>query len=154
MIQHGETERIASWVDEAVAAGAELISGGKPISAAFYAATVLLNPPADAKVSSAEIFGPVICVYAYDAVDEAIARANSTPYAFQASVCTQNIDTAMYVSSRLNASAVMVNDHTAFRVDWMPFAGLKESGHGVGGIPYTYREMQVEKMTVIRSKGL
>ena len=52
------------------------------------------------------------------------------------------------------ASAVMVNDHTAFRVDWMPFAGLKHSGYGVGGIPYTFRDMQVEKMMVIRSPSL
>lgn len=154
LIRHGETDRIESWVNEAVAAGAELISGGQRISAAFYPATVLLNPPDDARVSREEIFGPVICVYAYEDVDDAIARANSVPYAFQASVCTRSIDTAMTISSRLNASAVMVNDHTAFRVDWMPFAGLRQSGHGVGGIPYTYREMQVEKMTVIRSRGL
>jgi acyl-CoA reductase-like NAD-dependent aldehyde dehydrogenase len=52
---------------------------------------------------------------------------------------------------RLDASAVMVNDHTAFRVDWMPFAGLRGSGHGVGGIPHTLRDMQVRKMIVIRS---
>ena len=55
---------------------------------------------------------------------------------------------------RLNASAVMVNDHTAFRVDWMPFAGLKQSGHGVGGIHHTMHDMQIEKMLVIRSKEL
>jgi acyl-CoA reductase-like NAD-dependent aldehyde dehydrogenase len=57
----------------------------------------------------------------------------------------------LYAYKQLNASAVMVNDHTAFRVDWMPFAGLKESGHGVGGIRYTYEDMTVEKMMVIRS---
>jgi acyl-CoA reductase-like NAD-dependent aldehyde dehydrogenase len=60
----------------------------------------------------------------------------------------------MRVSKKINASAVMVNDHTAFRVDWMPFAGLKQSGLGVGGIPYTMEDMQIEKMTVIRSKEL
>jgi len=60
----------------------------------------------------------------------------------------------MRVSKRINASAVMVNDHTAFRVDWMPFAGLKQSGLGVGGIPYTMEDMQIKKMTVLRSKEL
>jgi acyl-CoA reductase-like NAD-dependent aldehyde dehydrogenase len=54
----------------------------------------------------------------------------------------------------LDAAAVMVNDHTAFRVDWMPFAGLRESGHGVGGIPYTMDEMQIKKLVVIKSKEL
>jgi acyl-CoA reductase-like NAD-dependent aldehyde dehydrogenase len=58
------------------------------------------------------------------------------------------------VTQRIDASAVMVNDHTAFRVDWMPFAGLRESGLGTGGIPYTLRDMQVEKLTVVRSKEL
>jgi len=67
---------------------------------------------------------------------------------------TQDIDTAMYVSDRLAASAVMVNEHTAFRVDWMPFAGLKQSGLGTGGIPHTMKDMQIEKMIVITSKGI
>ena len=154
LIRHNETERIESWVNEALDDGAKLISGGKRKGDAFYEATVLLNPPLDAKVSRKEIFGPVICVYAYEELDNAIELANSVPYAFQASVCSKNIDTALYVSSRLQASAVMVNDHTAFRVDWMPFAGLKESGYGIGGIPFTYKDMQIEKLTVIRSGGL
>ncbi len=154
LIRHDETARIEAWVDAAVAQGAELISGGHRIADAYYAATVLLDPPADAKVSTQEIFGPVICVYSYDDLDQAIALANSLPYAFQASVCTRDIDTALYTAQQLDASAVMINDHTAFRVDWMPFAGLKQSGYGTGGIPYTYRDMQIEKMTVIRSRGL
>lgn len=154
LIRHAETDRIESWVNEAVQKGAEVINGAKRDGNAFYQATVLLEPPMDAKVSTMEIFGPVICVYAYDDIDIAIEKANNVPFSFQASVCTKDIDTALYVSLRLQASAVMVNDHTAFRVDWMPFAGLKESGYGVGGIPYTYHDMQVEKMTVIRSKGL
>ncbi len=57
-------------------------------------------------------------------------------------------------NERIDAAAVMVNDHAAFRVDWMPFAGLRESGYGTGGIPYTFRDLQVEKMTVIRSAVL
>ncbi|MBT7207680.1 MAG: aldehyde dehydrogenase family protein, partial [Gammaproteobacteria bacterium] len=76
------------------------------------------------------------------------------PFSFQAAVATNSIDTAIYCYKNLNASAVMVNDHTAFRVDWMPFAGLKQSGLGVGGIPYTFHEMQIEKMLVIRSNAL
>ena len=65
-----------------------------------------------------------------------------------------DIDAATYAFKHLNGSAVMVNDHTAFRVDWMPFAGLKQSGYGVGGIPHTYRDMQIEKMLVVKSANL
>ncbi|HEC05510.1 MAG TPA: aldehyde dehydrogenase family protein [Thiolapillus brandeum] len=154
LIRHQETDRIESWVNEAVEGGAVLVGGGRRQGEAFFEATVLHNPPPDAKVSRNEIFGPVICVYDWRELDAAIEMANDVPYAFQASVCTRDIDTALYVSSNLQASAVMVNDHTAFRVDWMPFAGLKESGYGVGGIPYTYRDMQIEKLTVIRSKSV
>ncbi len=154
LIRPREVDRVAEWVREAVDAGAELLSGGERISDTCYAPTVLLSPPADARVSAAEIFGPVVCVYEYDDLDEAIARANALPFSFQAAVFTETIDTAMRAYARLDASAVMVNDHTAFRVDWMPFAGLRESGLAVGGIPYTMHDMQVEKMIVIRSGEL
>ena len=154
LIRHKETDRVAEWVDEAVAAGAKLLCGGKKISDALYAPTVLLNPPDDITISKNEVFGPVVCIYAYDSLASAIQRANAVPYSFQASVMTQNIDEAMQAYNGLNASAVMVNDHTAFRVDWMPFAGLKESGYGIGGIPYTYEDMQVEKMLVLKSPAL
>ena len=154
LIRHAETDRIASWVDEAISAGAEKISGNGKISASCYSPTVLLNPPENTLVSRKEIFGPVICVYAYDDIDEAIQRANSLDFAFQAAVCTTNINTAMHAYRHLNASAVMVNDFTAFRVDWMPFAGLRHSGMGVGGIPHTFEDMQVKKMLVIKSDKL
>jgi acyl-CoA reductase-like NAD-dependent aldehyde dehydrogenase len=101
-----------------------------------------------------EVFGPVVCVASFDELDEAIAKANALPYAFQAAVFTRDLDTALRCCRRLNASAVMVNDHTAFRVDWMPFAGLRESGMGVSGIAYTMEDMQIRKMIVIRSKEL
>ena len=67
---------------------------------------------------------------------------------------SRNIDTAMHAYKRFNASAVMVNDHTAFRVDWMPFAGLRNSGLGVGGIPHTFEDMQIKKMLLLRSSQL
>ncbi len=108
----------------------------------------------DVRVSQQEIFGPVVCVYSFTELDEAIARANALPFAFQASVFTRDLDRALYASGRLDASAVMVNDHTAFRVDWMPFAGQRQSGLGTGGIPYSFHDMQTAKMTVLRSPAL
>lgn len=154
LIRPAELQRIHQWVQEAVADGAELLCGGEPISETLYPATVLLNPPEQAKVSHMEIFGPVICVYTYDDIDEAIARANALPFAFQASIFSKHIDTAFHAYRRLNASAVMINDMTAFRVDWMPFAGLRQSGLGVGGIEHTFNDMQIKKMAVIRSPSL
>ncbi len=154
LIRHEEVDRVESWVNEAIAENAELITGGKRLSSSLYQPTVLFNPSVHSKVSQQEIFGPVICVYGYDNIDEAIEQANSLPYAFQAAVATQNIDTALYAFKHLAASTVMINDHTAFRVDWMPFAGLRESGYGTGGIPYTFRDMQVEKMAVFHSPSL
>ncbi len=154
LIRPAEVNRVEEWVNEAVDAGADLIAGGRRISDTCYECTVLLNPPSEVKVSQLEVFGPVICVYAYSDIDQAIAQANAIPYAFQAAVFTRDIDTALRVSTRLDASAVMVNDHSAFRVDWMPFAGLKQSGLAVGGIPFTMHDMQIEKMTVWRSGEL
>ena len=148
LIRPQEVERIHTWVREAVNEGAELVCGGAPTLGNCYRPTVLLEPLASSKVSTQEVFGPVVCVYAYDDLDEAIERANHPLFAFHAGVFTRSLDTAWRAYQRLDASAVMVNDHTAFRVDWMPFAGLRQSGLGVGGIPHTFREMQVEKMFV------
>jgi acyl-CoA reductase-like NAD-dependent aldehyde dehydrogenase len=145
-----EVERVQSWVDEAVGAGARVTTGGKRLGETTYAPTVLVNPPVDAKVSRDEIFGPVTCVYRYAELDRAIAQANSLPLAFQASVFTNDLKVALRAAERLDASSVMINDHTAFRVDWMPFAGRKHSGYGIGGIGWTMHEMTQHKMIVLR----
>ncbi len=154
LIRPREVERVHEWVTEASDRGAEVLSGGEPLDHHCYGPTVLYDPPDDVRVSQQEVFGPVICVYPYDDMDEAIERANALPFAFQASVFTKDIDRAMRVYSRLDASAVMINDHTAFRVDWMPFAGLRQSGLGVGGISHTMHDMQIQKMMVLRSPEL
>jgi acyl-CoA reductase-like NAD-dependent aldehyde dehydrogenase len=154
LIRRREVERVQQWVDEAVDSGGQLLCGGKVIDGNCYAPTVLFNPPFDAKVSQLEIFAPVVCVYPYQSIDQAIEQANALPVAFQAAIFTSNIDSAMLAYKQLDASAIMVNDHTAFRVDWMPFAGLRQSGLGVGGIPYTFHDMQIEKMLVIKSLSL
>jgi acyl-CoA reductase-like NAD-dependent aldehyde dehydrogenase len=154
LIRPREVERVDEWVKEAVAGGAAVLAGGEPIGERAYAPTILRDPPPRCRVSTEEIFGPVVAVSGVASLEEAIARANALPYAFQSAVFTRDIDTAMRTARRLDASAVMVNDHTAFRVDWMPFAGLRRSGLGVGGIPHTFRDMRIEKMIVIRTPGL
>ncbi|MGE0562223.1 MAG: aldehyde dehydrogenase family protein [Flavobacteriales bacterium] len=146
-----EVDRIEEWVNEAINEGAELLCGGKRISATCYEPTILLNPNKNSKVSTQEIFGPVICIYSYKNLDEAIQQANSLPFAFQAAVFTATIDKAFSISKQLNAAAVIINDHTAFRVDWMPFGGRNVSGIGVGGIQYTINEMLQDKLLVIKT---
>jgi len=154
LIQTYEADRVEQWVDEAVKDGAVLLCGGRRISDTCYEPTVLLNPCQHSKVSQHEVFGPVICVYSYSDIQEAIHRSNSLPLAFQSAVFTSNLDLALNAVNQFNASTVMVNDHTAFRVDWMPFGGRDASGIGTGGIPYSMHEMTREKLMVIKSKVL
>ena len=154
LIDVGEVDRVAESVEEALRGGAEVLCGGNKISEFCYAPTVLLNPDDGADVSQKEIFGPVVCVYSFKNSSDAIERANSLPFAFQASVYTHNLDQALEISNKLNATAVMINDHTAFRVDWMPFGGRDSSGLGIGGIQYSMHDMTREKMTVIKSDVL
>jgi acyl-CoA reductase-like NAD-dependent aldehyde dehydrogenase len=151
LITPKEVDRIEQWVNEAIEQGAEVLSGGKRISETCYQPTVLFNPPETAKISTAEVFGPVVCVYSYDSFKSAIERANSLPFSFQASIFTKNLDRMLYGVKNLKAKAVMVNDHTAFRVDWMPFGGGQTSGIGVGGIPFSMDEMTSKKLMVIKS---
>lgn len=150
IITKTELERIDNWVKEAVQKGAELLCGGEILSAGCYSPTVLLNPSADSKISQLEIFGPVVAIYTYSDIQEAITQANQTSFHFQAAVFSSDITKAESVAEQLDAAAVMINDHTAFRVDWMPFGGRDHSGLGVGGIQYSIEDMQPEKLIVIR----
>jgi acyl-CoA reductase-like NAD-dependent aldehyde dehydrogenase len=149
LITPHEADRVSAWIDEAVAGGARLIGGGR-LSNTTLRPAILVNPASDAKVSTLEVFGPVTCVYPYTRLEDALSAANALPWSFQASIFTEDLRAAFAAAERLAASAVMVNDHTAFRTDWMPFAGRRQSGYGVGGIPYTMREMTEEKMIVFR----
>ncbi|HEY4368796.1 MAG TPA: aldehyde dehydrogenase family protein [Steroidobacteraceae bacterium] len=149
LIHPRETQRVTAWVDEAVASGARLFGGGRMSDTTLLPA-VLLEPPGDAKVSQLEIFGPVTCVYGFEELDRAIDIANSLPFAFQASVFSSDIGPALRAAQRFDAATVLINDHTAFRTDWMPFAGRRQSGYGVGGIPWSMEDMSEEKMIVFR----
>ena len=148
LIRNREVDRVKDRVAEAVDAGAKVICGGKKLSSTCYAPTVLLNPPETCRVSRHEIFGPVISVYEKESLNEAIVQANDLQFAFQASVFSDNHSEIMDIVNRLDGSAIMVNEHSAFRVDWMPFSGRKNSGLGVGGIPHSIEEMSQSKMVV------
>ena len=149
LIDPRETSRVVSWVEEATARGARLFGGGRYSETTLMPA-VLVEPPADARVSQLEIFGPVTCVYGFQELDRAIDSANALPFAFQASIFSTDIAPALRAAERFDASSVLINDHTAFRTDWMPFAGRRQSGYGVGGIPASMEAMSQEKMIVVR----
>jgi acyl-CoA reductase-like NAD-dependent aldehyde dehydrogenase len=153
LIRPSEVERVESWVNEAVAQGGSLLTGGRKLSSTTFAPTVLYNPPEGARISQEEVFGPVIAVYPTSTLDEAVTRANLRKAYFQAALFTNRLDRALDLSRRLHGTTVLVNDHTAFRVDWMPFGGHRESGLGVGGIEPTMREMSLERMTVFNTNA-
>tara|TARA_R110000868_G_scaffold175281_2_gene412236 strand:+ start:9234 stop:10682 length:1449 start_codon:yes stop_codon:yes gene_type:complete len=154
LIRPAELDRVHDWVAEAVAGGGQLLTGGEKLTDTLYAPTVIFNAPKDCRLMTDEVFGPVVCVDPWFNIQDALDRANSLPTAFQAAVFTRDVERAMQIANGLDASAVMVNDHTAFRADWMPFAGLRQSGLGTGGIPYTMRDMSVDKMIVLRTDSL
>jgi acyl-CoA reductase-like NAD-dependent aldehyde dehydrogenase len=154
LIRPAEVDRVHDWVTEAVNGGGQLLTGGEKLSDTIYAPTVIFNAPKDCRLMTEEVFGPVVCVDPWFKLDDALDRANSLPTAFQAAVFTRDVERATEISDRLDASVVMVNDHTAFRADWMPFAGLRQSGLGTSGVPYTLRDMTVEKLIVLRTDSL
>ena len=152
VISKSELDRIDHWVQLAVNDGAKLICGGNKLQNNCYEPTVLLNPSHDSLVSKEEIFGPVLCVYSFKENQEAINFANNSPYIFQSAAYTTSINSALEFTEKINGSAVMINTHPAFRVDWMPFGGQGLSGEGLGGIEYSVQEMLRQKLIVIHQE--
>ena len=151
LIRSRDVTRIDAWVREAEAGGAAVLSGGSALERGGYAPTVLFDPPAESRVMQLEVFGPVVSVCPVADLDEAISRANLARLSFQASVFSRDLGRALRASRLLDASTVLVNDPTTFRTDWMPFGGRRESGLGMGGMPYSVRELTQSKLIVLRA---
>ena len=154
LIRPSEVTRVDKVVKRAIKDGAELICGGSIKSKTTYECTVLKDPKETSEISKCEIFGPVLSIYSYSLIDDAISMANHKEYSFQSSIYTKNIDVAMLCFERLEAKSVFVNEQTAFRVDWMPFGGIKNSGEGVGGIEYSFSDLLYDKLMIIDSKNI
>jgi len=154
LISPDEIKRLDNWVQNATESGAKLLCGGKALGVTTYEPTVLLNPSDQALISTNEVFGPVLAVYEYSELSEAIERANNVPYCFQASIFTKDLDLAFGATVSVKAQTVLVNDHTAFRVDWMPFGGSEKSGYGIGGIGPSMRDMTIEKLMIFHSNKI
>jgi len=150
LITKGDVERVDSWVKEAVAAGATLVYGGERIGEQCYQPTILSGTTAEMKVVNSEVFGPVVSVQPYTDIDQTIAEMNRSRFSFQSAIYTKDIDLALSRAKQIEAKACMINESTAFRVDWMPFGGSKASGLGIGGMRYAVHEMTEEKLLVTK----
>lgn len=132
-------------VNEALQAGATLLTGGRR-HGAFYDPTVLENVPDSVSLACDEIYGPVTVLYRFSDLDEALARANAVDYGLQAGIFTRDLQTAFRAAAALEYGAVMVNDSTDYRIDAMPFGGVKGSGLGREGIQFALQEMTEPKL--------
>src|SRR5579871_3913612 len=148
VIDSGNRDRIASWVDEAVAAGAKLLTGST--DADPLPPLVVADAPESAKVVCDEVFGPVCVVNAVDSLEEAYERANGTDYGLQAGVFTASLSTALAAAEALEFGGVTVNEAPTFRADQMPYGGIKGSGNTKEGPAYTIREMTEERLVVLQ----
>lgn len=149
MINEQEAIRVESWVAEAIEKGARLLCGGKR-EGAFYRPTVLVDVPADCKLAKEEVFGPVVSLFRVDDLDSAIQQANSVNYGLQAGLFTRDLDKAMHVISNMEVGGIMVNDSSDYRIDAMPFGGVKGSGLGREGIRFAIQDMTEPKVVCFK----
>ncbi|WP_346774034.1 aldehyde dehydrogenase family protein [Brevibacillus sp. SYP-B805] len=149
MISPKETERALAWIEEAKQRGASVACGGE-VEGRVLQPTILTGVPADAKVSCQEVFGPVVLVNPVDSVEEAIALVNDSRYGLQAGLYTNNLSLALQAADELHVGGVMINDVPTFRVDHMPYGGVKESGMGREGIRYAIEELTELKLVAIK----
>ncbi len=150
LISTGETERVAAWVAEAVAAGAKVAIGGEVGDDGILRPTVLTGVTPTMKVCSSELFGPVVGVAAYDTLDEAIALANDTRYGLQAGIFTARLDSALTAARRLDFGGVVVNEVPTWRADQQPYGGVRDSGNTREGPHYAVREMTEPRLVVFQ----
>jgi len=148
MITSEEASRVESWINEAIDAGGKLLIGGER-KGNYIMPTIIENPPSHTKLASEEVFGPVVCLFKYDDIDEAIEKANSSKYGLHAAIFTENIHKAMKAIKGLKFGGVMVNDSTDFRVDYMPFGGYKYSGLNREGLRFAIDVMTEIKTVII-----
>jgi succinate-semialdehyde dehydrogenase/glutarate-semialdehyde dehydrogenase len=145
MINEAEARRAEAWIAEAIAAGATLLHGGRCDGALLYP-TILTAVDPGQRIACEEAFAPVVAVFPFDTLDEAIALANATPFGLAAGIFSRDIVSVMSAARRLRVGLVHVNDASSSRVDLMPFGGVKQSGNGREGPRYAMQEMTEERL--------
>lgn len=147
MIDENNAIRVQQWVDEAITDGANLLCGGKR-NGTFYEPTVLTDTHNEMKVCSLEVFGPVVTLEKIDSFEQGIKYVNDSEYGLQAGIFTNKFDEINYAFNHIEAGGVIANDVPTFRVDNMPYGGIKNSGFGREGVKYAIAEMMEPKLLV------
>jgi acyl-CoA reductase-like NAD-dependent aldehyde dehydrogenase len=149
MISEGEANRLEGWIGKAVGAGATLLCGGRR-QGAMLEASVLENVPSDTEINCEEAFGPVVALYRYDDFEQALKQINASKFGLQAGLFTSDIGKAMRAWDVLEVGGVVINDVPSWRVDNMPYGGVKDSGLGREGVKYAIEDMTEIRLLVIR----
>ncbi len=151
MISEDEAKRAEEWVKEAVDNGATIAHGGKR-KGALLEPTIITDVTKDMRVVCEEIFAPVASVISYNDLNACIDEINQSDYGLQGGIFTQNIDTAFHAARRVEVGGFMINDGSQYRVDLMPYGGVKDSGNGKEGPKYSIEEMTEERLIVMNLK--
>jgi acyl-CoA reductase-like NAD-dependent aldehyde dehydrogenase len=153
MINEAAAIRVEEWVNEAVAGGAKVLTGGKR-NGSYYEPTVLADVAVDAKVSCNEVFGPVMLVNSISSTQEGFDIVNDSPFGLQAGVFTHDVQTAFLAHSELEVGGVIIGDVPTFRSDQMPYGGVKASGVGKEGLLHAMRDLTHERILVLSDLAL
>ncbi|WP_221354019.1 aldehyde dehydrogenase family protein [Streptomyces beigongshangae] len=153
LVNEDAAKRVESWVEEAVAAGAELLTGGVRDGAA-YAPTVLAGVPADVTIAREEVFGPVLTVQRAEGEAAAFAAVNSSKYGLQAGVFTHDLQAAFRAHRALEVGGVVIGDVPSYRADQMPYGGVKQSGVGREGVRFAMEDYTYERVLVLTGLAL
>lgn len=148
MISEEEAERVEEWIQEAKGQGAEVIHGGKRNNA-LLEPTILTNVDHSMKVVCEELFAPVVTFMTFNDLDECIEDVNKSNYGLQGGIFTQNVDHAFKAARKVEVGGFMINDASQYRVDLMPYGGVKNSGWGKEGPKYTIEDMTEERLVVM-----
>lgn len=149
LISSSERDRVHSWIGEAVAEGARVVSGGELTPQGVLRPTIVMDVRPSMKICAKEVFGPVVAVSTYSDVAEALRTANDTDFGLQAAIFTSNIGTALNAVRTLDFGGVVVNDVPTFRADQQPYGGLRDSGNTREGPAYSVREMTEIRMVIL-----
>jgi acyl-CoA reductase-like NAD-dependent aldehyde dehydrogenase len=150
MITEGAAKKIESWIAEGVEKGARIVCGGKR-SGAFLEPTIMENVSADSKVSCLEVFAPLITIEPYTGFEEALDRLNGSEFGLQAGIFTSSLSKALKAYDVLDVGGLVINDVPTYRIDHMPYGGVKDSGFGREGIRYAIEEMTELKLLVVNA---
>lgn len=148
LVDENAAIKTENWVNEAVQNGAKILIGGKR-NGTFYEPTILVDVKPEMKVSCQEVFAPVVTLEKYDSFEEAIDKVNNSRYGLQAGVFTNDVRKIFYAFEKIDVGGVIINDYPTYRIDHMPYGGVKDSGFGREGLRYAIEEMTELKLMVL-----